>query len=254
MKKFFLVLAEKVLLAFLRLAPSSRVPFSPRRTISSGTRCLILAPHPDDEILGCYYLLESGSLQNIKFDVAIVTDESDHFGLADRRFDESVRAVKGLNVARLERWGFADGNVCNQIASFKERLFSELEAYDYILSPAPNDTTTDHAVIASAVLDVVPSEKVVWYRSTAFTFKLLSADFIVCGRQQNKESAIRCYVTQDRIAFGRTLAFERWEGKACVSQSDWGAEAFMFADRKRLAKKVLNTLSFRSACAAWRWR
>ncbi|CAM5353734.1 hypothetical protein TMEC54S_01842 [Thauera mechernichensis] len=245
---------ENIMLGMLGLVPVPKVDLRNATVFKPGAKCLIIAPHPDDEVIGCYYLLRNSQFSHLVFDVAIVTDDEGLPGLADRRFAETISATEGLNIRQVYRWGFVDGKVIQQAALLKDKLRSSAGLYDYIFSPAPNDTTADHSVVASVALEVVERSKLIWYRSTAFTFKLAHADFIAIGDQDEKALAIRRYVSQREIAFKRTLAFERWESAEHLSNVNSGAEAYIFADLNHLAQVPIDTLSLRSVFAVWSWR
>lgn len=91
------------------LGAALKAPASDLRAITRGKPILVIAPHPDDEVLGCGGLLAACAAAGVKAHVAILTDGSlSHPGsatwsqrrVAARRAVEAVSAVERLGLSR----------------------------------------------------------------------------------------------------------------------------------------------------------
>ncbi len=92
------------------LTAGLKAPATNLRALTHGKPILVIAPHPDDEVLGCGGLLAACAAAGIKAHVAFLTDGSlSHPGsaswsqkrLAERRAVEAKRAARmlGLSIA-----------------------------------------------------------------------------------------------------------------------------------------------------------
>lgn len=151
----------------------------------SGTRILVLAPHPDDEILGAGGLMETAVLRGATVHVVVATD-GEHGpdrvgagpGLAATREIETRQAAAriGLGADALSFLGYADGSLA---AAWGERwtasprdggaepadaivdaLRSALDAAapDTLVLPLTIDAHPDHAALARFALLAVLAE------------------------------------------------------------------------------------------------
>lgn len=227
-------------------------PLLENRVLKTNFSALILAPHPDDEIIGCFHLIESDSRNN-RFSVAIITQDERVPGLWQRRFGESQEVLSGMHVESVGNWGFRDGGLDAQRAELKEKLTAETANYDYVVCTAPNDRTPDHATLASVALEAVPHDRLIWYRSTWFVFRLIDADFYRVGSAAAKTAAIGKFVSQDGIDLARTLEFAKWEGQCLHLAPGLSVEGFQFASTDRLAERPLNSISIGALFDAVGW-
>lgn len=120
-------------------------------------RIVLLAPHPDDEILPCGGILAQLSALDIPILIVAVTDgEASHPGsrfwskekLQDVRPEESSEALELLNIkAQVVRLKLPDG----QISFYKGTLASQLEQLidgnDVVISPWLLDGHPDHEAV-----------------------------------------------------------------------------------------------------------
>jgi LmbE family N-acetylglucosaminyl deacetylase len=118
-------------------------------------RILVLAPHPDDEVLGCGgYLLHSVA-GGADVTVLFVTD-GDRGTTTEGRSDQvSIRlreartAGQVLGLHRVVRWSLTDGGLDAQALSPDRlrKLIGEVSA-DVLLVPHSGETHPDHAAVA----------------------------------------------------------------------------------------------------------
>lgn len=127
-------------------------------------RILVLAPHPDDESIGCGGLL-------LKYlgqcDVIVLTDGR-HGGLSRMDEDETVTLrksefEKAMVYAGVRKWfflGVEDGKLSENFAKFVEL---DLSGYDAIFIPAPGENHGDHACVYEFLLRLKTQAKIFGY-------------------------------------------------------------------------------------------
>jgi LmbE family N-acetylglucosaminyl deacetylase len=119
-------------------------------------RVLVLAPHPDDEVLGCGGTLGALAALGCRVEVVAVTDgEASHPGraaeLREVRHLERAAALRalGLGDAAVHRLGLPDGGVH---ADAVTRLAAGLVGPDdLVLAPWDRDGHPDHDAVGAAV-------------------------------------------------------------------------------------------------------
>jgi LmbE family N-acetylglucosaminyl deacetylase len=129
-------------------------------------RLVVVAPHPDDEVLGAGGLLQEMEHAGIEMVVVAVTDgEASHPGvsnshdLAARRIGETRTALHrlGCDSVRVQRLGLPDGSVAEQGQHLTDALVQLLGPDDLCLAPWRSDGHPDHdasgrAAVAAARL------------------------------------------------------------------------------------------------------
>jgi len=124
-------------------------------------RCLhVLAPHPDDEILGCAGIMRQALHLGCTVQVWAVTDgEASHAGsaamppaaLARVRTRESVCALRGLGTdIRRRRLRIPDGAVGRYLPEIVAALSPHLQPGDTVIAPWAADGHPDHEATARA--------------------------------------------------------------------------------------------------------
>ena len=97
-------------------------------------KCLVIAPHPDDESIGCGGII---SLHPGNFDVLCLT----HGAQEDIRFKEMHSAMDFAGVKNLMMLNLPDKNVLTGQAEFNK---IDISRYDYIFMPFMFDQHKDH--------------------------------------------------------------------------------------------------------------
>lgn len=120
-----------------------------------GGRAVVLAPHPDDEVLGCGGILAALGRAGVQVHVVAVTDgESSHPGRADElrqiRADERSAALRRLDLtgAHVRRLGLPDGGVVDE--QVVEAVRPLLADTDLLLAPWEQDGHPDHDAVGRA--------------------------------------------------------------------------------------------------------
>ena len=125
---------------------------------------LVLAPHYDDEVLGCGGLVARLGLAGTRIHVVFLSDGSggveevgDRRGYAARRRAESVEATRALGVASSEHLGLLDGSLVSSRADLRAGIERALLEHrpDLVLVPSPLEATDDHRAVFAALHDVL---------------------------------------------------------------------------------------------------
>jgi len=151
-------------------SPSLRsvAPISLEALVPQGSRLLVLAPHPDDEILACGGLLTAMARRQDDVHLIAVTDgEGSHPGsslwppsrLRTERHLESERALAclGYDVSQLvwQRLGMIDGQVQNSAQTLIALLSEDLRPNDVVLSTWRHDGHCDHEAVGHCAAQAV---------------------------------------------------------------------------------------------------
>lgn len=131
------------------LIEAEAIPYEP--ALLRGERLLVLAPHPDDEVIGCGGLVAQHLREQRQVRVLVATDGAEG-GDAAQRKEESRRALATLGDAAIEFLGIRD----RQLAELPQ-LKDALLAYrpDLILVPSPIEIHPDHLALARLFCELV---------------------------------------------------------------------------------------------------
>ncbi len=137
------------------------VPYEASSFVAS--RVVVLAPHPDDEILGCGGALADLLDRGARVDVVLVTDGAagardaeERARIASRRLEESRRALEALGGGALHAGTFPDRGLAErlgEVAALLDRWLVEA-APDLVFAPSPVETHPDHRAVAAALFGV----------------------------------------------------------------------------------------------------
>jgi LmbE family N-acetylglucosaminyl deacetylase len=120
-------------------------------------RLVVVAPHPDDEVLGAGGLLQHMRAAGVEILVVAVTDgEASHPGARALGYDlAALRAVEtrvaldrlGCGAVHVERLGLTDGAVAEEVELLSDRLTRLLKPDDLCLVPWREDGHRDHEAV-----------------------------------------------------------------------------------------------------------
>jgi len=121
---------------------------------------LVLAPHPDDECLGCGGAMVLHRRQGDRVRVVFATDgmEGDALGYyaaldyRELRREEARRASAVLGVEELDFWDYSDGRLA-EVHDLADRLEALLEAFrpDIIYRPSTLEIHPDHWALGAGI-------------------------------------------------------------------------------------------------------
>ena len=137
------------------LIEAEAIPYEP--ALLRGERLLVLAPHPDDEVIGCGGLVAQHLGERRAVRVLVATDGA-QAGEAATREEESRRGLDRLGEnAALAFLGHADRTLGPDVAP---RLREELLDFrpDLILVPAPIEIHPDHLALSRAFCSLVQGD------------------------------------------------------------------------------------------------
>jgi len=145
------------------IRPTSReeeaIPYEASRL--RGERLLVLAPHPDDEVIACGGLVAQHLREKRTVHIVIATNGAEQ-GNASLREDESRRGVAILGEgAEIEFLGFPDRALGNDVG---ERLRDILRSFrpDLILVPSPIEIHPDHVALSRAFCELIQGDRTVF--------------------------------------------------------------------------------------------
>jgi LmbE family N-acetylglucosaminyl deacetylase len=175
---------------------------------------LVIAPHPDDESLGCGGTIAQYTQAGAIVELVVVSDGAalDEHGqaranLVDERQQETKAATAVLGISRAEALGFPDGQLAGHQQDIQEALRARIAVFqpELILCPSPVDSHPDHIVAARAILQllrVLPGWSLAFYEVHAPVRPNVLID--VTEVLTIKERAIQCY---HRSLFGQPSLF-----------------------------------------------
>ncbi len=129
---------------------------------SAGHSAVVLAPHPDDETLGCGGLIQRKVAAGVSVTIVVVTDGSHSHesavispeGLAARRREEMAEAARRLNVRadEVRRLDYEDGTVGaheDELVAAIRQILDETRAEELYATSA-EEPHPDHAAVGRA--------------------------------------------------------------------------------------------------------
>lgn len=131
--------------------------------VPPGCRAVLVAPHPDDEILACGGLLQMLSSRSVPTLIVAVTDgEGSHpdsplwpaqrLREARPRESEAALVALGIGQAHMQRLGIADGGVSAAQSQLEQRLAGLLAPTDVVITTWRHDGHPDHEATARACI------------------------------------------------------------------------------------------------------
>jgi LmbE family N-acetylglucosaminyl deacetylase/glycosyltransferase involved in cell wall biosynthesis len=129
------------------------IPFEPQDL--RGERLLVLAPHPDDEVIGCGGLIALHLRERRAVHVVVATDGA-QAGDGAQREAESRNALSLLGDATIEFLRFPDRDLENA-SELDARLAAILREWkpDLIAVPSPLEIHPDHIALSRAFCDLI---------------------------------------------------------------------------------------------------
>ncbi len=147
----------------MALPESEAIPYQSQDL--RGERLLILAPHPDDEVIGCGGLLALHLRDGRQVRVVVVTDGAEA-GEAKIRQEESQRGLRRLGEVQAEFLHYPDRQLAEHSGALKIRLREILIEFkpDLITIPSPVEIHPDHAALSQAFCELVQQDESLFAR------------------------------------------------------------------------------------------
>jgi LmbE family N-acetylglucosaminyl deacetylase len=189
--------------------------------VPAGHRLVVVAPHPDDEVLAAGGLLRTVALAGRELVVLALTDGgASHPGsarwpaglLPAQRRAESATAMRelGLPTGVLHRLGLADGTLSANEAELRMRLRELIRPADVLVAPWRWDGHPDHEAAGRACAAVVEAAGARWLEAPiwgwhwcrpddpAFPWSRAVALTLPPATQAAKHRAVQAFVSQLR--------------------------------------------------------
>jgi len=173
----------------------------------TGRRVLVLAPHPDDETIGCGGALALHAKANDPVKVVFLTNgaRGDSTGKMNRdvyvalRRQEAGEACARLGVTDVEFWSYEDRSLAGARGALRQ-LMDLLDGYrpDLVYAPSPLEFHPDHRAACILLCDAIASSdrefEVAFYEVGQPVRVNLLVD--ITPVLQEKEAAVRAYRSQ----------------------------------------------------------
>lgn len=206
-------------------------------------RVLVLAPHADDELLGCGGTLALFAAQGVEVRVVVVFDgaagdpegrfEEDDY--VARREAEACRGGAHLGVAHYDFWGLAEGHAPrdDELLSFVPRLAEAVRNFapEVVLAPWRGESHADHASVARAVelwLEAAPTTCEVWGYEV---WSQLEAELLVDVSSTWKQKLAALAEHETQLSYRDLLA---WSTENSARFGESPMEAFKRLDPPRI--------------------
>jgi len=137
----------------MTMPEAEAIPFEPQDL--RGERLLVLAPHPDDEVIGCGGVVALHLREGRKVHVAVATDGAQAGDTAQRE-SESRAALALLGDVSIEFLRFPDRKLSGQ-RELNDRIAAILREWkpDLIAVPSPLEIHPDHIALSRAFCDLI---------------------------------------------------------------------------------------------------
>jgi len=192
-------------------------------------RVLVLAPHPDDEVLGCGGMLAFHASRGDEVRVVFLT------GAGSPREEEAVRAARTLGLDAPRVHGFADGGLADE-EELAPCIAQEVSDYapELVYAPSPLEHHPDHRATLRALVEAAASAE---FRCLLFGVNQPAPRgvlFDITHWREAKRTALEAHASQSLAtglvekaeALGRaaTINIDDPKVEACEAFSDVGAQ------------------------------
>jgi LmbE family N-acetylglucosaminyl deacetylase len=230
-------------------------------------RLLVLAPHPDDEVIGCGGVIALNRLQGRSVRAVIVTDggaatesESPDQYRAQRE-SESLRGLELIGGAEARFLRFPDRGLQGKSGELKAAILAQILEYepDLILVPSPLELHPDHVALSRAVIELFQQDELLFARlaRTRIAFYEVSAPIRpnilvdITSVAERKREAIAAHQSQagDRDYAGFADALTRFRTLTLPAGSTH-AEGLWICSTSELRTTPLSALALAMSGAA----
>jgi len=190
-------------------------------------RVLVIAPHPDDEVVGCAGTIVQHKNCGDEVCIVYITDgrRSRALGLgpeemACRRRQEAEAGAKSLGIDRFEWFGLPEGDwTAEQLQPPLQALMNQVAPH-LIYAPSRIDFHPEHHKVATVLMTLLPDQPVelpaplirIYQSQVPLTPVLTNLVFDTSGVRRERAAAFTVYTTQlDNI--GRALRQRRYAAR-----------------------------------------
>jgi LmbE family N-acetylglucosaminyl deacetylase len=238
------------------LIEAEAIPYEP--ALLRGERLLVLAPHPDDEVIGCGGLIALHLREHRAVRIVIATDGAAG-GDAAGREDEARRGIAMLGDAEVVFLGFPDRGLGTEAGALLREQLLDFRP-DLVLVPSPVEIHPDHVALARVFFDTVQRDETLFadLAVTRVAFYEVSAPLPrpnalvdISEVAETKYTAIAQHASQlamhDYVAYARGLNTYRAMTLPSGSKS---AEAYFVVDLASLRTTPMGELQRKMGAAS----
>lgn len=232
------------------LKPEKNVKYSFRT--KAGDKALIIAPHPDDEVLGCAGIIQKMLNLSMMVEVVLLTDgagENHNQELAQIRREEFYKAISSLGNIAVTYLGFPDGSISENYEKVIDSLSLVFQNSipDIVFLPYVFDYNLDHQVCNFVLERVLTNLNLFSLKEIAmyevWTPILYPNCYInVTDEFDVKKNAISIYRSQEKRyhIFDKVLALNTYRAKFSMRTNVRYMECF----RSFNVKEYIDIISF----------
>jgi LmbE family N-acetylglucosaminyl deacetylase len=231
------------------LIEAQTIPYEP--ALLRGERLLVLAPHPDDEVIGCGGLIAQHLREGRTVRIVIATDGAEA-GDAAAREEESRRGIAALGAAEVLFLGFRDRTLGDDAGALLRQQLLDYRP-DLVLVPSPLEIHPDHVALSRVFCEIVQRDETLFadLAVTRVAFYEVSAPLPrpnalvdITGVAETKYAAIAEHASQlavrDYLAYARGLnAYRAMTLPAGVT----AAEAYLVVDLPSLRTTAFSAIA-----------
>ncbi|HEX6641817.1 MAG TPA: PIG-L family deacetylase [Thermoanaerobaculia bacterium] len=137
------------------MTEAETIPYEP--ALLRGERLLVLAPHPDDEVIGCGGLIAQHLQEHRAVRIVIATDGAEAGDVAVREA-ESRRGIAALGTAEVVFLGFRDRSLGDDAGAVLREQLLEFRP-DLVLVPSPLEIHPDHIALSRVFCETVQRDE-----------------------------------------------------------------------------------------------
>lgn len=139
------------------VSEADAIPYHPASL--RGERLLVLAPHPDDEVIGCGGLVAQHAREGRRIRVVVATDGAAGASPESDREEESRRglATLGAGDSEIHFLRFSDRALDDSVIPALREHLADFRP-DLILAPSPTEIHPDHAALARALSGLIQQD------------------------------------------------------------------------------------------------
>lgn len=230
-----------------------------------GENVLVLAPHPDDEIIGLggsisllkkngrdvtVVFITSGDMADKEHKLSKIVYDSPHMTAYSRmREKEAISALKVLDVEKCLFLEYPDRMVSSNHSAIYKELDSLVNSFDVVYSPSPMELHPDHRATAVVAMELQGKHnfRLVFYEVSVPLRPTLLVD--ITKSADRKWKAIKTYKSQLKLNnyLDIAMALNKYRTLTVGSQCEY-VEAFMEVKQKddeKLSKWLSYQTEFR---------
>jgi LmbE family N-acetylglucosaminyl deacetylase len=171
----------------------------------SSKDALLIAPHPDDESLGCGGSIIKHIKAQSRVKVVFLTngDKGDFLGrfgkeYVETRRDSALKAMGALGVGDYEFWGYGDRELNPVFRELSERFRHTIDNFNpaVIYAPSPYEAHPDHRTAFNLVWELKDKFEIscIFYEVLMAVYPNMLVD--ITDEMKRKIEAIECYHTE----------------------------------------------------------